>query len=255
MRHFYLILFSVFLSAQVWAFDHLHTQLTQVLRKHVKMTEHASTVDYEGLKAEPEVLNKYLSSLSAVKAEKFQKFTEKQKISFLSNAYNAFTLKLIVDNYPIKSIKKISSGTFSFFSSPWKIEFIQLLGKKISLDEIEHGMLRKNYNEPRIHFAVNCASIGCPRLLNEAFIAERLDQQLDMQGKAFLTDTSRNRIDFKNKKIYLSKIFSWFSEDFTKGGKTTQSFVLPYMLNDKDKIKQAEDFSLSYTSYNWDLNK
>jgi hypothetical protein len=142
------------------------------------------------------------------------------------------------------------------FSSPWKIKFFKLFDKDTTLDEIEHEMLRKNYTEPRVHFAVNCASIGCPALRNEAYVGARLNAQLDEQTAIFLKDTTRNQIDAKNKKLKVSKIFSWFEDDFKKNGSSVQKFVAPYMTEDKNIINMLNQnqFSVSYLNYDWNLN-
>lgn len=240
----------LFLPCLAWSFDHTHSDLTTLLRKHVRYTDHASTVNYQSLKTDRPKLNKYLQSLSAVSEKDFKKFSKNQQMAFLINAYNAFTLQLILDHMPIASIKKIGG----WFKSPWKMEFIDLLGGKRHLDWIEHETLRKNYNEPRIHFAVNCASIGCPRLRNEAFTADQLEAQLDEQTRDFLKDKTRNRIEGGT--LFVSKIFQWFDEDFTKDGSTVQKFVLPYMVADAKLRQQLEkgDLKLKYTDYDWDLN-
>ena len=204
-----LFIISMTFGLQATAFDHEHKDLTTLLGKVVSYSGVGgaeSKVDYKKLQKEPLLLNKYIKEMSQVSKKQFDSFSKTEQQAFLMNAYNAFTLKLVVDHYPVKSIKKIGG----LFSSPWKMKFIRLLGKEMTLDEIEHETLRKNYNEPRVHFAVNCASIGCPRLRNEAFVASRLDAQLEEQTKIFMRDTSRNKIDLKNKKLKISKIFDWF---------------------------------------------
>ena len=177
-------LYPIFLAVQILTFstlvlasgteksdpiDHDHQAWTVFLKRHVKMGENASTVNYKAIKSGPSSLTEYLLSVEGVSQEDFDHFSENEKLAFLINAYNAFTVKLIVDHYPVKSIKDIGS----FLSSPWKKKFFRLLGKERHLDNIEHDMIRKQFNEPRIHFAVNCASIGCPALQDEAFVASR----------------------------------------------------------------------------------
>ncbi|MEO0336933.1 MAG: DUF547 domain-containing protein, partial [Pseudomonadota bacterium] len=206
-------------------FDHSHKLFTEVLGNFVIVSGAKSTVNYKGLKKSPSQLNSYLGQLSAVSKKDYAKFSKEQKMAFLINAYNGFTLKLIIDNYPVKSIKDIGG----LFSSPWKKEFFKLLGGDMYLDKIEHKILRKKFKEPRIHFAVNCASIGCPALRGEAFTADRLNVQLEEQAKIFLRDSSRNSIKKSKKEIHLSKIFDWFDGDFKRGGSSVQKFVAPYM--------------------------
>lgn len=155
-----------------YAFDHTHSQWQQILSSHVVNKGHQTLVNYKKIKENPEVLNKYLKSLSSVTQLDFKKWSNEQKLCFYINAYNAFTFKLIIDNYPLASIKDL----VSFFSSPWKKKFIVLFGKKVHLDYREHDIMGKEFNEPRIHFAINCASLGCPPLSGKASIADRLEK-------------------------------------------------------------------------------
>ncbi|USN47982.1 MAG: DUF547 domain-containing protein [Pseudobdellovibrionaceae bacterium] len=231
-------------------FDHSHKALTSILHQHVVMTETSSSVMYKRLKLKKSELEQYLKTLGAVTPGEYEKWTKNEQMAFLINAYNGFTLKLIVDHYPVKSIKDIGS----WFSKPWKKNFFELLGEKRNLDWIEHTTLREKFKEPRIHFAVNCASIGCPRLLNEAFVATELDEQLDRQATAFLRDTSRNAAHDNDKTLQLSKIFDWFEGDFTRGGRTVAQFVAPYMTDDKTRQGQLAQFSVKFLSYDWSLN-
>ena len=188
------------------------------MRKQVKPLRggQASQVRYAGFKADSAALNRYLDSLSAVTEAAFKTFSKPQQMAFLINAYNAFTVALILTKYPaITSIKDLGS----LFSSPWKPKRIALLGSKVSLDDIEHGMLRERgrFDDPRVHFAVNCASIGCPPLREEAFVAERLDTQLDEQTSRFMSDRTRNRFAAASARLEVSKIFDWYGEDFKLG--------------------------------------
>ncbi len=240
------------------AFDQQHTLWNDLLQKHVHMIQEAraSQVDYKNF--DKPKLEKYLQSLSSLSRSQYQEFTREQKLVFLINAYNAFTVQLILDNYPISSIKKIGS----IFSSPWKKKFVSLFGEKVSLDDIEHSMIRKDplFQEPRIHFAVNCASIGCPALLHEAFRADNLEAQLEKVTRAFLKDRKRNRIE--GTKVMLSPIFDWYEEDFEKGWKgyrKVEDFVQSYKEALADtpeqlKILEGGKFTIAHTSYNWDLN-
>ena len=206
-------------------------------------------MDYAGLKADPAQLNGYLGQLAAVKESDFNKWSEEQQLAMLINLYNAATLKLIIDHYPVKSIKDIGG----LFKKPWDIESLTLFGKPTTLDHVEHGLLRKKYDEPRIHFAIVCAAKGCPALRPGAYTAAQLDAQLNEQGEKFLRDSSKNRIDASNKTIYLSKIFKWFEEDFTKNGSLTD-FVKPYFTRAGSKGLN-DSFKVKHTDYDWSLNK
>jgi len=239
------LIFAALLAAPMQlpaAFDHSHAAFTSVLKTHVS----GNDVDYAGLKKSPDKLGAYLDSLAKVSQSEFKGWTEDQEMAYLINLYNAGTLKLIIDNHPLKSIKDIGS--------PWKKKVVKLFGTDRSLDYVEHDLLRKNYNDPRIHFGVNCASIGCPALRNEAFQASKLNRQLDEQAKGFLNDTAMNRVDGKSGVLYLSSIFDWFKGDFVKKSGSVEKFVAPYFNEGDRKAIQAGKLKIKYTDYDWSLN-
>ncbi len=245
------------------AFDHQHTQWNSLLGKHVHWTEsgNASRVDYAGVKKEKTRFDTYLGSLSAVTRQEYDSWSKPQKLAFLINAYNAFTIDLVLTRYPdLESVKDLGS----FLSTPWKKRFFTLLGEERNLDEIEHGMIRKRgrFDDPRIHFAVVCASIGCPALRNEAFTAEQLDSQLEDGLVRFLSDKSRNHYNSQSDKLEVSKIFDWYSEDFEQGHRGFESledFFANYanLLSDnqagREKITRRKA-AISYLNYDWRLN-
>jgi hypothetical protein len=244
----------------VWSFDHQHTLLGNVLTQFVHKIENSQStaVDYQGLKKSPQDLLSYLKQLEGLNKAEYQKFTKDQKLAFWINAYNAYTLKLIIDHYPIISIKDIKpKGFLGSFSTPWKIEFIQLLGKKMTLDNIEHDVIRSKYNEARIHFAVNCASIGCPSLMKTPFVADKMDQQLDAAANNFLTNTEKNKIDPANKTIYLSKIFKWYGDDFKEKYKSDLNYIALIISSDPEIQKQMMNnkYKVKYLDYDWKLNQ
>jgi len=201
-------------------------------------------VNYKGFIKDSVLLQNYLNDLS--QHPPGNNWTENEALAYWINAYNAFTVKLIVDNYPLKSIKDISNG-LPMFSSPWDIKFFKIGGVDFDLNTIEHEILRKMYNEPRIHFAINCASISCPKLRNEAFTAGSLDSQLDNQTKDFLGDPEKNKI--ASNETELSKIFDWFKSDFTKHQSLIE-FLQPYT-----NISITKNTNIKYMNYNWDLNE
>ncbi|MCB0421201.1 MAG: DUF547 domain-containing protein [Bdellovibrionales bacterium] len=252
----HLVLFSTVLTPLTAfsnaAFDHNYKSYEEILKKFVVVSGPVSTVKYKSLKTNRTELDQFTQSLSSVTQKQFNEWTQPQQIAFLINAYNALTLKLIIDHYPVKSIKKIGS----FFSSPWKKEFFSLFGKKSFLDHIEHGILRKKYSEPRVHFAVNCASIGCPALANFAYTAEKLEEQLQQQTKLFLSDSKRNTLNTKSKTLRLSKIFDWFEEDFSKNKNSVAKFIAPHITGDKTLQKSIIDgtYKIEFHSYDWNLN-
>ena len=250
----FLLVFSLIHSFQTFSFDHSHKVFNELLKKHVIVEGNQSLVNYQGLKEDSKQLDAYLKELSDPNITSYKKWRQSKKLSFLINAYNAFTIKLIIDNYPVKSIKDLGG----FFSSPWKKEFISLFGKKIHLDQIEHGMIRKQFDEPRIHFAVNCASIGCPSLLNEAFQFNLLENQLERATKNFLTNKNKNIIT--KDKVEFSKIFKWYGDDFNNKHKSFRHFIATKLASygqiDSEMAKNLKANKLDYdwTSYDWNLN-
>jgi hypothetical protein len=248
-------------AAAAQTFDHSHAAWTTLLQKHVVLLRggQASQVRYAAFAADRAALKAYLDTLSAVNETTFNGWSKPQHAALLINAYNAFTVELILTKYPdLKSIKDLGG----LLSTPWKPKWVPLLGGKVSLDDIEHEMLRKRgrYDDPRVHFAVNCASIGCPALREEAFVADRLDAQLDEQTLRFMSDRSRNR--FRNGKLEVSKIFDWFGEDWRLGHRGITS--LPMFLAryadqladaaaDRDRIR-AQQADITFLDYDWKLN-
>jgi len=225
-------------------FDHTHKLLDDLLQANVK----DERVDYKALKAAPGDLRTYLGQAAAVTEKEFKTWTEEQQLAMLINLYNAATLNLIVDNYPVKSIKDIGS----LFKKPWKIESLTLFGAATTLDHLEHEILRKQYKEPRIHFAIVCAAKGCPALRPSAFTPDNLDAQLNEQGEKFLRDKGKNSVAADEETVYLSKIFDWFEEDFN-GGKVIE-FVRPYF-SEEDAKALGDGFKIKYTDYDWSLNE
>jgi hypothetical protein len=199
------------LAMPALGFDHSHKAWDALVRRHVVLLDggNASQADYAGIAAERAALKAYLQDLSGVSEAQFNAWSEPEQIAFLINAYNAYTVEKILTRYPdIRSIWDFGK----FFGNPFRDEFFSLLGQKTSLDGLEHGILRKRYREPRIHYAVNCASIGCPMLREEAYVAARLQEQLEEQARRFLSDRSRNR--WQGARLEVSKIFDWYKEDF-----------------------------------------
>ena len=244
-------------------FDHSHLDWTQLLKRHVVLLNDgkASQVRYAGMALDRAPLKRYLQSLSLVEQSAFETWPSSQQQAFLINAYNAFTVELILSRYPdLKSIKDLGS----VFSSPWKLQWITLLGRKLSLDEIEHGLLRKPgaYDEPRVHFAVNCASVGCPMLREEAYVANRLEFQLSQQTQRFMSDRSRNRWNNPAARLELSKIFDWYGKDFRQGHKgiaSLEAFAASHadLLADApaDRAQlRSRRFDIAFLDYDWSLN-
>jgi len=249
-------------SQNTGAFDHSYAGFDTLLKKHVRWLPDGkqSRVDYAGLAVQRSGLQKLLAEWSAVSPAQFAAFSREQRMAFLINAYNGFTLELILTRYPdVKSIKDI--GTL--FQSPWKNKFFNLLGEPRHLDWIEHEQLRPLYNEPRVHAAVNCASIGCPALRPEAFTAARLEAQLADGMQRFMGDRTRNRFNAASGKAEVNAIFKWFREDFDKGhqGFNKLEDLLAFYANQladdspsRDKLR-AKALGIVFLDYDWSLNK
>ncbi|MBN8475236.1 DUF547 domain-containing protein [Sulfuritalea sp.] len=267
-RNLFTIALSVMLLAgaslaRAQGFDHSHAAWNALLAKHVKTfaSGNASAVDYAAIKAEHTALKGYLAALSAVGEADYGKWNKAQRLAFLINAYNAFTVELILSKYPdIESIKDLGS----VFSSPWKKKFFTLLGQERHLDDIEHGIIRAPgaFDDPRIHVGVVCASIGCPMLRPDAFTPEKLDAQLDDGMKRFLADGTRNRFDAAAGRLQVSKIFDWYGKDFEKGHKGYDSLKTTFARHAAQLAATPEaqarvrngDYKLEFLDYDWRLN-
>lgn len=241
------LLVAGFIAVPSWALDATHARFTRLLADQVE----AGRVDYAALKARPGELDAYLGELAAVTRPEFDRWEKPGQLAFLINLYNAATLHLIVENYPVKSIKDIGG----FFKSPWKLPIVRLWGDLVTLDTVEHDLLRAKYAEPRLHFALVCAAKSCPPLRPEAYVGDRLDAQLNDQAKQFLTDPTKNRVDSAAQTLWLSSIFKWFEGDFTSGGKTLPEFVAPYLSEADRQALAAGRFKVRFTDYDWSLNR
>ncbi len=242
------------------AFDHEHAAWTRLLETNVRWDAAggATTVDYRAMQSQRPALDAYLAELAAVPADEFARWPWPQRQAFLINAYNAGTVSLVLTGHPdIDSIRDLGG----LLRNPWRKAFVPLLGKTRSLDEIEHRILRgdPDYRDPRIHFAVNCASIGCPALRPEAFTAQRLEAQLADQTRRFLSDRSRNRYLAQRLRFEVSPIFDWYADDFAAGGGVTRFLLAhPAALGvDTAALRgvKVESLSVRFTDYDWSLNE
>lgn len=252
------------LLSPAWALDHQHADWTALLSRHVAWNAQAtaSTVDYDGFLRDRAALSSYLEELSAVSRDDFDGWSQAERRAFLINAYNARTIELILTRYPkLESIRDLGS----LFKSPWKQQFFTLLGKPQTLDGVEHGLLRgaSDYDDPRIHFAVNCASVGCPALRPEAYRPADLDRQLEEQTQRFLRDRSRNRFDAGAGTLHLSRIFDWYGEDFDlpfRGARSMAGFLALYrepLGMDEGAVAElaAGEIDIEFLDYDWSLNR
>jgi hypothetical protein len=221
-----------------------HQLWNELLKAHVKPD---GRVDYKGFIREKPKLESYLKLLSENAPDR-SKWSKNEQLAYWINVYNAFTVKLIVDFYPTKSIRDLGPRIkIPLIKDVWHYKFFKIAGVDMSLDEVEHSILRKEFEEPRIHFAINCASVSCPPLLNEAFVASTLENQLARVTTTFVNDPSRNKISAQS--AQLSSIFSWFKGDFTKKG------TLVEFLNRYSKVKISPNARITFLDYNWNLNE
>jgi len=218
-----------------------HSIYSILLEKYVKHGQ----VDYRGFKAEEEKLDQYLKLLEKTDSDNLSR---NEQFAFYINAYNAWTIKLILSGYPeVKSIKDLGS----IFKSPWKKKICRIDGDVITLDDIEHNILRPRFKDPRVHFAINCAALSCPPLGSEPYLGSTLDQQLNHASTAFINNPQQNYL--QDNTLYISKIFKWFSEDFDKD---VIGFLIKYAKEDLKKeleVKRSK-IKIKYLDYDWSLN-
>lgn len=221
-----------------------HEAFTELLKQHV---DQRGTVDYPGFIRDSVKLNAYLELLGEHPPQKT--WSQNEQMAYWINAYNAFTIQLITKHYPLKSIKDIGSKIqIPFVNTPWDIKFISIGKSRYDLNNIEHGILRKKFDDPRVHMVLVCASKSCPILLNEAYDPARLDAQLTRQTKVFLEDPSRNQVSPREPKI--SMIFNWYAMDFNKNGGSVIDFINRYAT-----VNIQQDAKITYLDYDWNLNE
>jgi len=263
MKRWILATLAVLAASGANAFDHTYAAWDALLKKHVTYIEggNASRVSYAGFMKDHAALKAVLADDQKVTRAEFDGWSKPQQEAFLINMYNGETIEKILTRYPdIKSIRDF--GTV--FGNPWKDKFFTLFGEPAYLDKLEHEMLRKEgvYDEPRVHVAVVCASIGCPMLRNEAFTADKLEAQLEDAFRRFLSDRKRNRYDPASGKLEVSKIFDWYGKDFEKGYKGFTSLKATFaryadILADKpgDRVRVREQKAdVAFLDYDWGLN-
>ena len=218
-----------------------HSIYSILLEKYVKQGQ----VDYRGFKAEEAKLDQYLKVLEKTDPDNLSR---NEQFAFYVNAYNAWTIKLILSGYPgVKSIKDLGN----IFKSPWKKKICRIDGDVITLDDTEHKILRPRFKDPRVHFAINCAALSCPPLISEPYRGDTLDRQLDHSVRAFINNPQRNYLE--NNTLYISKIFKWFSEDFNND---VIGFLIKYAKEDLKKELEAKrlKIKIKYLDYDWSLN-
>ncbi len=234
-----------------FAFD--HSRYAKILQANVQKGK----VNYQNLKQHREDLDNYAVSLESLSEENYNKMNGDEKMAFWVNAYNAITLMVIIDHYPIKRQGLIGlvfpSNSIRQIPGVWDRITHRVLGKGTTLNEIEHQILRKQFRDPRVHFALVCASVGCPELRNEPYAGPRLDSQLSDQIHRFLSDTEKAHYDAQKSTLYLSPIFKWFKSDFNAAGGVL-SFIRSH-----SQIETFKDLSagtkIEWLGYDWSLNE
>ena len=226
-----------------------HTDFSQLLGKYIVQDKTGlNRVNYQALKSEQSGLKAYISQLEAVKVTKL---TKNEQFAFWANLYNAVTLNVVLDAYPVKTIKDIDISPGIFSNGPWGKKLVTIEGTKLSLDDIEHEILRPIFQDPRVHYAVNCASIGCPNLQNQAFTGGKLNAQLDQAARDYVN--SSRGVVVKNGRVSASKIYSWFKKDFGPN----QSALLAHFKKYADsslKTQLNQINTINRYFYDWTLN-
>lgn len=246
-----------------------HSLYDQVLKQYV----HDGLVDYQGLKAHPEKLRAYLKQLETLSPEAYEQWSRADKIAFWINAYNAITIEGILRHYPIQyggiiARIRFPQSSIRQIDGFWDTVFIKVMGRDITLNDIEHKILRGQFKEPRIHFVLVCASIGCPKLASYAFVGDSLEQQLERQARLFIRDPQKVSLDRQKKVLYLSSIFDWYGEDFqkyadeaagldrySKRERGVVAFVLKYLTPADRAFVQKYQPEIEYLPYDWSLNE
>ncbi len=215
-----------------------HAPWDKILKQYV---DDRGKVAYARLKAESGAASQYLETLAAAKVDDLP---QKEQLAFWINAYNAMIVGGILDGYSAES----KFGRYRFFRSYERT----IAGEKRTPDDVEHKIIRERFKDARTHFAVVCGSTSCPMLRPEAYVGAKLDEQLDDQGRRFLNDPSRNKIDAAAGTVELSQIFEWFKDDFTRGGKTLADFLAPYVTPEQAQLVRTKP--AKYLDYDWTMN-
>ena len=229
-------------------------------------------VNYKGLKAHRTELDRFVRDLADLSPAVYEKWTTNEKLAYWINVYNALTLKVIVDHYPIKagffSSLVYPKNSIRQISGVWDEITFRVMGKQMTLEDIEHGTLRKKFKEPRIHMTLVCAAMGCPKLRNEPYLGDKLDEQFADQTRAFVADHQKFRVNQERGHVQLSPIFKWFGEDFVDrygtsmkyvGHSDTERAVLNYLskyVSEQDRrYLEQGDYDIRYLDYDWALNE
>ena len=226
-----------------------HSALSELLGQYVNST---GLVDYDGLKQDVGKLDAYLETLAGADLEPL---SEAEQLAFWINAYNAYAIKLVVESMPVSSIMEApEKGFITGSDDPFEAAFADVAGETYSLNQIENEVIRKQFDEPRIHFAVNCAAQSCPRLRSEAYTGDALDEQLEEEARYFLLESGKNKILADDATIRLSKVFEWYGEDFGSDNAEIQAYLAPYFEGDVKKKLGDGAYDVAFLEYDWSLN-
>ncbi|KAF0183827.1 MAG: hypothetical protein FD163_2021 [Hyphomonadaceae bacterium] len=261
MRKLFLAIAFLFFATNAVAADFNHSGWDILLRQNVTLVRggKASQVNYSGFAQNRNSLRAYLASTGAVTQTEFNSWSNPAQLAFLINVYNANTIELVLDGYPnIRSIRELGR----FGQTPWQRQVVKIFGAMRTLDHVEHWLIRgsSRYNDPRIHFALNCAAVSCPALRPEAYVGSRLEAQLEDQTHKFLSDPTRNQLYGNELKV--SSIFRWYRGDFQNGNRGFRSlndFFIHYAADlnlDPQSVARLRNgqIRIVYLPYNWDLN-
>jgi hypothetical protein len=248
------LLITLLTTASAGAFEPAYASWDQFLKKYVK----AGSVNYRGLKKSAADFDAVVQELEGVSLKAYAAWTAPQKMAFWINAYNVGAVKLILDNYPLKKSFGLSAFRYPADSiqqipDVWNRPVLNLLGRKVSLNHIENARLRREFEDPRVHFAIVCASVGCPVLREDAYRPEHLDAQLNDQIFRFVQAPDKFRYDAAHDTLFLSPIFKWFGEDFEKTGG-----IIPFVKSYASKeigSQLSPDTRIEWQDYDWGLNE
>lgn len=229
-----------------------HSAFDRVLQQYV---DAQGQVDYAALSQEADsVLTPYLQMLAATDPSNLDR---EERLAFWINAYNAYTLKLVTDHYPVESIRDIKPGAgpaLPKVNSPFKLDVGAVADTIRSLDDIEHGIIRERFDEPRIHFVLVCAAVSCPQLRQEAYTGEALERQLEDQTMTFLRTEGKNDIPSADEEVALSRIFKWYGEDFGDSTSDVQRYLASYFDGKVHERLANAAYDVDYLPYDWSLN-
>lgn len=224
--------------------DVLHQYWDELLGAHV----HKGLVDYAGMRRDRGKLDAYLQVLASTNVKKLDR---NEALAFYINAYNSCAVSLILDNSRDGRLPDSIKDTGSLFSSPWSKKICNIGGKKMSLDDLEHGIIRPQFQDNRIHFAVNCASMSCPQLLGKAYLPSIVQQQLDQVTRHFLANEKKNYL--RDNTLSVSRIFKWYKEDFPGG--PVRFFIRYGPEKIAEQLERKGNITIQYLPYDWALNK